>query len=139
MKALRQRPALSTEGWQHFMNDTFSMDEKLYRAVWPPEIYELFWRRDGSVSSAAFADPKGLSVDRGDYRSDADVISDMNKRFTGRIIRSYVKNCMDTGCLVRYLPSKKNPFHCEIHGSEKTVLLSKQQRFNLSKKAVVVF
>ena len=72
------------------MNDTFSMDEKLYRAVWPPEIYELFWRRDGSVSSAAFADPKGLSVDRGDYRSDADVISDMNKRFTGRIIRPLI-------------------------------------------------
>ncbi len=120
------------------MNDVFAPNEKLYRAVYPPEIAELFWKRDGSVSSAAFADPKGLSVDRGNGRSDAEVISDMNKRFVGRIIRVYVKNCTDIGCFVRYLPSKKNPYHSEIHGSEKTVLLSKQQRHFLSAKAVIV-
>ena len=120
------------------MDNTFKNNEKLYRAVYPPEIVSMFWRRDGSISSAAFVDPKGLSVDRGDYRTDIEVVSDMSKRFTGRIIRLYVKNCNDIGATVKYLPSKNNKYHSEIHGSETTVLLSKQQRLFLSHKAQIV-
>ena len=56
------------------MDNSFFDDEKLYRAVFPPEIVDMYWRRDGTISSAAFADPKGLSVDRGDYRPDEDVV-----------------------------------------------------------------
>ena len=52
------------------MDNIFPKNEKLYRAVYPPEAAELFWKADGSISSAAFADPKGLSVDRGDFRVD---------------------------------------------------------------------
>ncbi len=120
------------------MDKTFKSDEKLYRAVYPPELVAMYWKRDGSLSSAAFADPKGLSVDRGNYRSDDEVASDMSKRFTGRIIRLYVKNCTDIGAKVKYLPSSNNKYHSEIHGSEETVLLSKQQRLFLSHKAAVV-
>ncbi len=120
------------------MDDTFSSSEKLYRAVYPPEIAEMFWRRDGSVSSAAFADPKGMSVDRGDYRLDAEVKSDMNKRFIGSIVRLYVKNCRDAGAVVLYLPSRNNPYHSEIHGSDTNILLSKQQRHYLARKAVII-
>ena len=50
------------------MDNIFRIDEKLYRAVYPPEVMDMFWKRDGSVSSAAFEDRNGLSVDRGDYR-----------------------------------------------------------------------
>ena len=57
------------------MDNTFEPSEKLYRAVYPPEIADIFWKRDGSISSAAFADPHGLSVDRGDYRDDEVVVS----------------------------------------------------------------
>ena len=46
------------------MGKDFTKNEKLYRAVYPPEISEIYWRTDGTVSSAAFADPKGLSVDK---------------------------------------------------------------------------
>ncbi len=120
------------------MDNAFKSDEKLYRAVFPPEMVSIFWRRDGSLSSAAFADPKGLSVDRGNYRSDEDVVSDMSKRFTGRIIRLYVKNCNDIGASVKYLPSTKNKYHSEIHGNDTNALLSKQQRLFLSHKAVIV-
>ena len=56
------------------MDDRFSIDEKLYRAVFPPAIKDMFWRKDGTVSSAAFADPKGLSVDRGNHREDSEVV-----------------------------------------------------------------
>ena len=65
------------------MDNQFKADEKLYRAVYPPEVMNMYWRRDGRLSSAAFADPNGLSVDRGDYRSDDEVVQEMVKRFSG--------------------------------------------------------
>lgn len=120
------------------MDDLFKGNEKLYRAVYPPEVMSMFWRRDGSLSSAAFADAKGLSVDRGNFRSDPEVKEAMQKRFSGSIIRLYVKNCMETGAPVLYLPSRKNPYHSEIHGSETCTLLSKQQRYHLARKAVLI-
>ena len=120
------------------MDDNFDRNEKLYRAVYPPEVVDMFWKRDGSVSSAAFADARGLSVDRGDYRNDDDVVRDMNSRFRGSIIRVYAKNCMDTGAVLRYLPTRKNIYHTEIHGSEQNPLLSRSQRRFLACRAVIV-
>ena len=120
------------------MDNTFNNTEKLYRAVYPPEVADIFWKKDGSISSAAFADPKGLSVDRGNYRPDAEVLESMRKKFNGHIISLYVKNCVDTGAVVIYSPSKTNPYHSEIHGKEKTILLSKSQRRFLAQKAVIL-
>lgn len=119
------------------MDDMFKKDEKLYRAIYPPEIMDLFWKKDGSLSSAAFADARGLSVDRGNYRPDSEVIQDMRQRFTGRIISLYVKNCIDIGAVVKYTPTKLNIFHSEIHGSAASPLLSKSQRRFLAGKAII--
>ena len=120
------------------MDNTFNSNEKLYRAVYPPEVADIFWKRDGSVSSAAFADPKGLSVDRGDYRTDNDVLKSMRKLFKGHIISLYVKNCSDVHAPVCYLPSRSNPYHSEIHGSTTSLLLSKSQRRHLAQNAVIL-
>ena len=120
------------------MDNSFKNDEKLYRAVYPPNISSMYWKSDGSVSSAAFADPNGLSVERGYYRKDEDVVSAMQMRFTGSIIRVYVKNCRDIGAEVRYLPSNNSPYHSEIHGSATTLLLSKTQRRYLAEKASII-
>lgn len=120
------------------MDNTFRIDEKLYRAVYPPEVMDMFWKRDGSVSSAAFADRNGLSVDRGDYRPESEVIEYMSERFTGHIVSLYVKNCNDVGAVVRYSPSKSNVYHSEIHGSATNKLLSKTQRRHLAIKAKIV-
>ncbi|MCR5117796.1 MAG: hypothetical protein K6A97_09850 [Lachnospiraceae bacterium] len=120
------------------MDNKFTNTEKLYRAIYPPEVMEMFWKKDGTLSSAAFADANGLSVDRGYNRPESEVITDMTKRFTGRIVSLYVKNCLDIGAIVKYLPSKSNKFHSEIHGSETTALLSKSQRFFLAARAVIV-
>ena len=120
------------------MDKTFKPEEKLYRAVYPPEVVDMFWRKDGTISSAAFADAKGLSVDRGNYRPDTEVIHSMQNRFTGRILSLYVKNCNDIGAVVRYLPSTHNIYHAEIHGSVSTPMLTKSQRLFLSKKAVII-
>ena len=120
------------------MDKFFKDNEKIYRAVYPPEVADMFWRKDGSVSSAAFADPKGLSVDRGAFRTDSDVKDDMHKRFSGMIIRLYAKNCTDIGAVLKYMPSKSNPYHSELHGSNSNKLLSKQQRLFLSRKAIIL-
>ena len=120
------------------MDDSFKPEESLYRAVYPPEIISMFWRKDGTVSSAAFADPKGLSVNRGDFRNDKTVIDAMRERFTGAIIKFYVKDCNEVNALLCYLPSKNNPYHSEIHGSGSSLLLNKYQRLYLSRRSVVV-
>ena len=118
------------------MDNTFNDNEKLYRAVYPPEIAKMFWKLDGSLSSAAFADPKGLSVDRGNYRSDKDVFIDMRTRFSGYIFYLYAFHCYETKALIKYLPSRHNPYHSKIHGSAARPLLSKSQRRYLAEKAV---
>ncbi len=120
------------------MDDRFENTEKLYRAVYPPEIADIFWKTDGSVSSAAFADPKGLSVDRGNYRDDREVLDTMRARFKGHILSLYVKNCTDVKALVLYRPSRIDPYHSEIHGSNSDPLLSKSQRRHLAKNAVIL-
>ncbi len=126
------------KGLVHFMDNTFLNTEKLYRAVYPPEVVDIYWKIDGSLSSAAFADPRGLSVDRGDYREDQEVIEDMRHRFSGHIISLFVKNCLDVGAIVKYLPSRTNKFHSEIHGNEETPLLSKSQRRALARAAIII-
>jgi len=120
------------------MDNTFPAEEKLFRAVFPPEVAEMFWRFDGRVSSAAFADPKGLSVDREGDRSFQQAAASMKERFDGRILFVRVKNCTEIGARVCYLPSANNPYHSEIHGSDTAVLLSKVQRRHLADKAVIV-
>ena len=119
------------------MDEHFSPEEKLYRAVYPAELVSMFWRKDGSLLSAAFADTKGLSVDRGYFRKSQTVIDPMRKRFSGVIASVCVKDCSEVKAVVCFLPSKNNPYHSEIHGSETELLLSKSQRIYLSRKAVI--
>ena len=120
------------------MDDVFAPEESLYRAVYPPERAAMFWRRDGSVSSAAFADARGLSVERGYQRDSDTVVSSMLTRFSGIIITITAKDCFDTDAVVRYLPSSNNRYHSEIHGSMTVPLLSKSQRLFLARRAKIV-
>lgn len=129
---------ISTGVLANSMDDRFENTEKLYRAVYPPQVADIFWKRDGSISSAAFADPKGLSVDRGGGRSDEEAVADMRGRFAGHIISLYVKNCRDCKAVVRYMPSRQNRYHSQIHGGDDTILLSKSQRRALAKCAVIL-
>ena len=120
------------------MNEYFAPEESLYRAVYPPEIASMFWRKDGTISSAAFADANGLSVERGYFRDTHMVVASMQKRFSGIIIALQVSDCVFIHAIVRYLPSKNNPYHSEVHGSNSEPLLSKSQRLQLSRRAKIV-
>lgn len=121
------------------MNDTFDSREKLFRAVYPPTHPGLFWKRDGGLSTSAFADPKGLSVDREGDRTTSEAVSEIRKRLHGCIVSVTAGDCWETDAIVRYLPSKNNPYHSEIHGSETEALLTKVQRFHLASQAVVEY
>lgn len=120
------------------MDKNFAYEEDLYRAVYPPEIAAMFWRKNGTVSSAAFADPKGLSVERGAFRDDDDVIKSMQDRFDVKIISFIVGAVWTVRAEVVYLPTKHNLYHSEIHGSKTVILLSKEQRYWLSRFSSVV-
>lgn len=121
------------------MSDNFPEKEKLYRAVFPPSHSSMFWKKDGSLSSAAFADKKGLSVERGDNRNSDVVINEMRKQFTGRIVSVTVKNCNEINAIVKHLPSSRSKYHSEIHGSTEKKLLDKRQRQYLAKKAKIEY
>lgn len=117
------------------MDNTFEDTEKLFRAVYPPSHPGMFWKKDGSISPSAFADPKGLSVERGFNRDSNEIIDKMRKKFTGCIVSLSAKNCRDAKAVVKYMPSKDNEYHSEIHGSDKVALLNKSQRFHLAQVA----
>ena len=121
------------------MDNTFPNCEKLYRAVFPESYMQMFWRKDGTVSSAAFTDKQGLSVERGDLREDENVIEEMRKFFHGCIISLTVEQCRDVDAVIKYKPSKRSEYHSEIHGSEEVPLLSKSQRKKLAERAKIEY
>lgn len=114
------------------MDGTFLDEEVLYRAVYPPELNSMFWKDNGHVSSAAFLDKKGLSVERGNFRSDDEVIAEMKKSFIGKIVSVTVNLCRKANAYIIYKPTKRSIFHTEIHGSSQQIVLSASQRRYLS-------
>ena len=110
------------------MDKAFPDDELLYRAVYPPEHTSMFWKDNGHVSSAAFLDKKRLSVERGNFRPNETVFSDMKKFFTGRIVSFAVKLCRDVEAFIVYKPTRRSIFHTEVHGNKKQAVLSPSQR-----------
>lgn len=121
------------------MDNEFSLDEKLYRAVYPPSYREMYWKKDGSISSAVFKDRKGLSVERGYFRADNDVIEDMKRFFSGCIISFSVQNCEEVSAVVRYKPSQRSQYHSEVHGGQARILLSPSQCKGLARSAKIEY
>jgi hypothetical protein len=119
------------------MTEQFEVNEKLFRAVYPPEIMPLFWKENGEISSAVFKDKKGLSVERAGDRDELSIISGMRKFFYGMIIFVMVHDCEACRAGLKYLPTKRSLFHSEIHGSEDRVLLSQSQCKYLARVAKV--
>ncbi|MDF1495231.1 hypothetical protein [Caproiciproducens sp. CPB-2] len=109
--------------------------EQIYRAILPADCY---WKPDGTLSSAAFKDKKGLSVDRANGRSQSECISFMKSHLSGSIAFVTVKMCHNVNALLKYLPLPDDEFHSEIHNSESIALLSKRQAKYLAHIATVV-
>ena len=120
------------------MTGVFEINEKLYRAVYPPEIAPMFWKANGQLSSAVFKDKRGLSVERSGGRQEVRILEYMRKFFDGLIISVNVRDCMSCNAYVKYLPTNRSAYHSEIHGSLNRVLLSPSQCKYLARVAVVL-
>ena len=59
----------------------------------------------------------------------------MKKVFSGCIVSLSVQECREVDAVVKYLPSRDNEYHSEIHSSDTVVLLNKSQRFHLAEVA----
>lgn len=117
------------------MTEQFETYEKLYRAVYPPDIMPVFWKENGEISSAVFKDKKGLSVERAGRRGEEEVVTNMRVYFHGLIISLFSEDCTACGAVLKYLPTKRSIYHSEIHGSEDRILLSQSQCKYLAKAA----
>lgn len=114
------------------MDNTFDESEFLYRAVYPPEVNKMYWKDEKHISSAVFLDKKGVSVERGNFRSDENVVLEMKKFFIGRIIAITAGHCNKVNAKVLYKPTKRSVYHSEIHGGEKHIVLTPSQRHFLA-------
>lgn len=118
------------------MTDWIYDEEKLFRAVLP---LDMFIRKDGTLTSAAFKDSQGLSVDRSGFRSDKEVVDAMRKnKFKGRIVSVTAGYCREINSMPLYKPSRSNIYHSEIHKDEKQVRLSSKQCKELARMAETV-
>ncbi len=75
------------------MIEQFDEFERLYRAVYPPDIMPKFWKENGELSSAVFKDKNGLSVERDGGRDEDVVVDDMRIYFYGYIISVLYRDC----------------------------------------------
>lgn len=114
------------------MNKNFSDNESLYRAVYPPEVNRMFWKDENHISSAVFLDKKGVSVERGNFRLDENVVLEMKKFFIGKIVAITAGICHEVNAKVLYKPTKRSVYHSEIHGGEKQIVLTPSQRHFLA-------
>lgn len=119
------------------MTEQFDPYEKLYRAVYPPEIMPMFWKENGEISSAVFKDKNGLSVERAGGRTESDIIGEMRLLFYGSILSVFVRDCISCNAVLKYLPSRRSVYHSEIHGSEERIILSQSQCKYLAKAAII--
>lgn len=120
------------------MNSSFKDTEQLYRAVLPQNEVSFLWKHNGTISNAALRDKNGLSVERGYYRTDEEVVEHMSKDFHGTVFALTVKDCRDENAIVLYKPTERSIYHSEIHGSKDTPLLSGTQRKHLINKIRIV-
>ena len=97
---------------------------------------------DDSISSAAFKDSCGVSVDRDGGREEIDCIERMVGALpqivgVGRITCGEVEEC---GAIPKYLPVEGNEYHSEIHDSaEQVQIKSRSKSRQLANKCQLVF
>lgn len=119
--------------------DEFNDDEKLYRAVYPASRAKRLWQKNGKISSAAFKDPRGCSVERARKRINEDVIKSVKEKLEGCVVSVTVLKCKEVDACVKYKPTKKNDYHSEIHKSMIEIELTDGQAVKLSRQATMEY
>lgn len=124
------------------MNKTIADTEFLYRGI----IEEWYDKENNRISSAAFKDKKGVSVDRdGNNRKEKECVNSIlsierippRKPFY-KVCKLLTKQVREKDAFVRYCPSANNKYHSEIHNTEKEIPISQSKARALSKIAQIV-
>lgn len=119
------------------MDYFYALDERLYRG-----LHSIWIEEDNSVSSAAFKDSGGISVDRDGGRDEVLCVKRMINNLpmlagVGRLTSGDVKDC---GAMLKYLPVDGNEYHAEIHDSAVQIQIkSRSKSRSLAKKCMLVF
>ncbi len=106
------------------MDDSFQPGERLYRGL------HSIWLCDGRISSAAFKDSGGVSVDRDGGREEQACIDRITSAMphliaVGKLTCQDVEDC---GALPKYLPTAENEYHSEIHDSDEQVQIKSSSK-----------
>lgn len=90
------------------MSNQANNAEHVYRAIHP---YRNFIKADGSISSAAFKDPKGLSVEQGLGRTDKDIVAHIRQtKLQGKVAKIPIEVCNNANITI-FDDKAKNIFH----------------------------
>ena len=119
------------------MDEKFASNECLYRGLHP-----LWIEDDNTVSSAAFKDSGGVSVDRDGGRSEQECIDRMLKALPqiAGVCRLTCDDVEACGAITLYRPVPDNIYHSEIHDSaEQVQIKSKSKAKKLSNKSQIVY
>ena len=115
------------------MNANFALTELLLRVVRPDGVY---WKEDGTLSSAAFKDPNGLSVNRTGDNTLSEAVEIMKATpLIGTIVYVTVPDCYDVEAAIIYAPIEGDIYHSEIHRNQDVVPLNKRQAKRLAERA----
>lgn len=108
-------------------------DEILYRRI---HINPEFWDKEfDRPSSAAFKDPKGLSVFRRGGREENEVLNHLKCIFSSQTTKTFVyisvNICIDIDVYVKD-KSNNSDYHAEIHDSRNTIEICSSKRKKLA-------
>lgn len=111
-------------------------NEFLYRG-----IDSIHWDSEkGHISSAAFKNKNGVSVDRDGGRTEQECVRQLiSKRAFAVIGKLLAGNVRLLPAAVVYNPTPDNKYHSEIHSSNEKVELTDRQARSLSRNSAVIF
>lgn len=90
------------------MSGQVNNTEHIYRAIHP---HKDFIKENGRISSAAFKDPKGLSVEQGLGRADKDVVAHIRQsKLQGKVAKIPVDICNKAKIII-FNDKAKNIYH----------------------------
>ena len=117
------------------MDEHFEPAERLFRSIKPQSA---FISESGELSSAAFKDAKGASVDRQGDRSIQESADFLRKKKPGMIVYVKVADCTACNALVVYCPEADDIWHSQIQKNEEELKLTRHQLRALASAAVRV-
>ena len=117
------------------MDDSFIPEERLYRGI------HAMWLDGNRITSAAFKDSGGVSVDRDGGRNEGECIERIISALpqisgVGRLTSADVESC---GAVTIYCPTQDNVYHSQIQDSKEQVKMPQSKARKLANRCLLVY